>query len=146
MKSFSRQYVCDRYFLSSGGGFPVIVSAQPAPSGFESDSVVCSSTNRNNGRTSWDAKDEIIGRRNCQEMSSGGHRSPTAFILWPFSPSKKSPLDPPSPWSWLGAYVVPARLYFRSPYFTISTVVDNHCDLPWFSNSSVYIFSKTLNM
>ena len=28
----------------------------------------------------------------------------TAFILWPFSPSKKSPLDPPSPWSWLGAY------------------------------------------
>ena len=28
-------------------------------------------------------------------MSSGGHRSPTAFILWPFSPSKKSPLDPP---------------------------------------------------
>ena len=37
-------------------------------------------------------------------MSSGGHRSPTAFILWPFSPSKKSPLDPPSPWGWLGAY------------------------------------------
>ena len=33
---------------------------------FESDSVVCSSTNRNNGRTAWDAKDEIIGRRNCQ--------------------------------------------------------------------------------
>ena len=40
------------------------ISAQPAPSGFESDSVVCSSTNRNNGRTAWDAKDEIIGRRN----------------------------------------------------------------------------------
>ena len=40
------------------------VSAQPAPSGFEADSVVCSSTNRNNGRTAWDAKDEIIGRRN----------------------------------------------------------------------------------
>ena len=33
-------------------------------------------------------------------MPSGGHRSPTAFILWPFSPSKKSPLDPPSPWGW----------------------------------------------
>ena len=40
-------------------------------------------------------------------MPSGGHRSPTAFILWPFSPSKKSPLDPPSPWSWLGAYPHP---------------------------------------
>lgn len=40
-----------------------------------------------------------------EEMSSGGHRRLTAFILWPFSPSKKSPLDPPSPWSWLGAYV-----------------------------------------
>ena len=39
-----------------------------------------------------------------EEMSSGGHRRLTAFILWPFSPSKKSPLDPPSPWSWLGAY------------------------------------------
>jgi len=36
-------------------------------------------------------------------MPSGDHRL-TAFILWPFSPSKKSPLDPPSPWSWLGAY------------------------------------------
>ena len=40
-----------------------------------------------------------------EEMSSGGHRSPTAFILWSFSPSKNSPLDPPSPWSWLGAYL-----------------------------------------
>lgn len=40
-----------------------------------------------------------------EEMSSGGHRRLTAFILWPFSPSKKSPLDPPSPWGWLGAYV-----------------------------------------
>ena len=39
-----------------------------------------------------------------EEMSSGGHRRLTAFILWPSSPSKKSPLDPPSPWSWLGAY------------------------------------------
>ena len=39
-----------------------------------------------------------------EEMSSGGHRRLTAFILWPFSPSKKSPLDPPSPWGWLGAY------------------------------------------
>ena len=46
------------------------VSAQPAPSGFESDSVVCSSTNRNNGRTAWDAKDEIIGRRNCQNIGT----------------------------------------------------------------------------
>ena len=27
--------------------------------------MVCSSTNRNNGRTAWDAKDEIIGRSNC---------------------------------------------------------------------------------
>ena len=25
-----------------------------------------------------------------EEMSSGGHRRLTAFILWPFSPSKKS--------------------------------------------------------
>ena len=41
-----------------------------------------------------------------EEMSSGGHRRLTAFILWPFSPSKKSPLDPPSPWSWLGAYLI----------------------------------------
>ena len=40
-------------------------------------------------------------------MPSGGHHSPTAFILWPFSPSKKSPLDPPSPWSCLGAYLPP---------------------------------------
>ena len=40
------------------------VSAQPAPSGFEADSVVCSATNRNNGRTAWDGKDEIIGRSN----------------------------------------------------------------------------------
>ena len=46
------------------------VSAQPAPSGFESDSVVCSSTNRNNGRTAWDAKDEIIGKRNCQNIGT----------------------------------------------------------------------------
>ena len=38
-------------------------------------------------------------------MPSGGHHSPTAFILWPFPLSKKSPLDPPSPWSWLGAYI-----------------------------------------
>ena len=45
-----------------------IVSAQPAPSRFESDSVVCSSTNRNNGRTAWDAKDEIIGWRNYQNI------------------------------------------------------------------------------
>ena len=30
--------------------------------------MVCSSTNRNNGRTAWDAKDEIIGRRNCQNI------------------------------------------------------------------------------
>ena len=36
--------------------------------------------------------------------ASGDHRRPTAFILWPFPLSKKSPLDPPSPWSWLGAY------------------------------------------
>ena len=48
----------------------VQVSAQPAPSGFESDSVVCSSTNRNNGRTAWDAKDEIIGRRNCPNIGT----------------------------------------------------------------------------
>ena len=46
------------------------VSAQPAPSGFESDSVVCSSTNRNNGRMAWDVKDEIIGRRNCQNIGT----------------------------------------------------------------------------
>ena len=45
-----------------------LVSAQPAPSRFESDSVVCSSTNRNNGRTAWDAKDEIIGWRNYQNI------------------------------------------------------------------------------
>ena len=37
-------------------------------------------------------------------MPSGGYRRLTAFILWPFPLSKKSPLDPPSPWSWLGAY------------------------------------------
>ena len=46
------------------------VSAQPAPSGFEADSVVCSATNRNNGRTAWDVKDEIIGRRNCQNIGT----------------------------------------------------------------------------
>ena len=46
------------------------VSAQPAPSGFEADSVVCSATNRNNGRTAWDGKDEIIGRRNCQNIGT----------------------------------------------------------------------------
>ena len=46
------------------------VSAQPAPSGFEADSVVCSVTNRNNGRTAWDVKDEIIGRRNCQNIGT----------------------------------------------------------------------------
>ena len=39
-----------------------------------------------------------------EEMSSGGHRRLTAFILWPCPLSKKSPLDPPSPWGWLGAY------------------------------------------
>ena len=48
----------------------VRVSAQPAPSGFEADSVVCSATNRNNGRTAWDGKDEIIGRRNCQNIGT----------------------------------------------------------------------------
>ena len=46
------------------------VSAQPAPSGFEADSVVCSSKNRNNGRTAWDAKDEIIGRSNCPNIGT----------------------------------------------------------------------------
>ena len=34
--------------------------------------MVCSSTNRNNGRTAWDAKDEIIGRRNCQNIWDSG--------------------------------------------------------------------------
>ena len=48
----------------------IYVSAQPAPSGFEADSVVCSATNRNNGRTAWDGKDEIIGRRNCQNIGT----------------------------------------------------------------------------
>ena len=52
------------------GEDPALYSAQPAPSGFESDSVVCSSTNRNNGRTAWDAKDEIVGRRNCQNIGT----------------------------------------------------------------------------
>ena len=54
-----------------------------------------------------------------EEMSSGGHRRLTAFILWPFSPSKKSPLDPPSPWSWLGAYTATSyadRVEFNTLY------------------------------
>ncbi len=55
-------YVFTFVVFSFFGSF--YVSAQPAPSGFEADSVVCSSTNRNNGRTAWDAKDGIIGRRN----------------------------------------------------------------------------------
>ena len=50
-------------------------------------------------------------------MSSGGHRRLTAFILWPFSPSKKSPLDPPSPWGWLGAYLA-KRGFFSAPSST----------------------------
>ena len=48
----------------------VDVCAQRAPSGFEADSVVCSATNRNNGRTAWDAKDEIIGRSNCPNIGT----------------------------------------------------------------------------
>ena len=50
-----------------------------------------------------------------EEMSSGGHRRLAAFILWPFSPSKKSPLDPPSPWSWLGAYIYDSLLVETEP-------------------------------
>ena len=49
-----------------------------------------------------------------EEMSSGGHRRLTAFILWPFSPSKKSPLDPPSPWGWLGAYLFKTAVCFSA--------------------------------
>ncbi len=48
-----------------------------------------------------------------EEMSSGGHRRLTAFILWPFPLSKKSPLDPPSPWSWLGAYLQTLRRRYK---------------------------------
>ena len=59
------------YIPYSTLGCPAMeVSAQPAPSRFESDSVVCSSTNRNNGRMAWDVKDEIIGRRNCQNIGT----------------------------------------------------------------------------
>lgn len=61
-----------------------------------------------------------------REMPSGGHRSLTAFILWPFSPSKKSPLDPPSPWGWLGAYLAFAQkirefLMFRMRFRGVKT-------------------------
>ena len=52
-----------------------------------------------------------------EEMSSGGHRRLTAFILWPFPLSKKSPLDPPSPWSWLGAYEKANLFEIGSKYF-----------------------------
>ncbi|WP_417170241.1 hypothetical protein, partial [Victivallis sp.] len=53
-----------------------------------------------------------------REMPSGGYRRLTAFILWPFPLSKKSPLDPPSPWSWLGAYV---RMTISKNYGTAVT-------------------------
>ena len=44
---------------------------QPTPSGFEASSVVCSSLNPDQRRTVWDAaKDEIIGRRNCQNIGT----------------------------------------------------------------------------
>lgn len=56
-----------------------------------------------------------------EEMSSGGHRRLTAFILWPFSPSKKSPLDPPSPWGWLGAYID----YTEIVWISICTLYDS---------------------
>ena len=46
-------------------------------------------------------------------------------ILWPFSPSKKSPLDPPSPWSWLGAYCLGSGITSTSPYEVATTV--NSC-------------------
>ena len=50
-----------------------------------------------------------------REMPSGGHHSPTAFIFLVNSHSKKSPLDPPSPWSWLGTYFV--RKFFQFAVF-----------------------------
>ena len=63
------QFIETQQYVTAATDFAQ-VSAQPAPSGFESDSVVCSSTNRNNGRTAWDAKDEIIGRRNCPNIGT----------------------------------------------------------------------------
>ena len=69
---FSRNKKLVKLLQWEDGGFVIWmkVSAQPAPSRFESDSVVCSSTNRNNGRTAWDAKDEIIGRSNCPNIGT----------------------------------------------------------------------------
>ena len=43
-----------------------MVSAQPAPSGFEVTCVLCSCATPNERRMACDVKDEIIGRRNCQ--------------------------------------------------------------------------------
>ena len=46
------------------------VSAQPAPSGFEVTCVLCSCATPNERRMAWDVKDEIIGRRNCQNIGT----------------------------------------------------------------------------
>ena len=46
------------------------VCAQPAPSGFEVTCVLCSCATPNERRMAWDAKDEIIGRRNCPNIGT----------------------------------------------------------------------------
>ena len=56
-------------------------------------------------------------------MPSGGYRRLTAFILWPFSPSKKSPLDPPSPWSWLGAYFDGTERSVQNSIYTAKNIL-----------------------
>ena len=66
-----------------------------------------------------------------EEMSSGGHRRLTAFILWPSSPFENLPsihhhhgagwaLTYPSPWSWLGAYRLTAFILWPFPLSKIS--------------------------
>ncbi len=79
-----------------------------------------------------------------EEMSSGGHRRLTAFILWPFSPSKKSPLDPPSPWSWLGAYHHGAgwALTFVRKFLQFAVFLNRQAAVPIFGQLLLPIISS----
>ena len=59
-----------KHFLKPDNAYRENVSAQPAPSGFEMTSVLCSCATPNDRKTAWDAKNEIIGRRNCQNIGT----------------------------------------------------------------------------
>ena len=54
--------------------------------------MVCSATNRNNGRTAWDAKDEIIGRV-LQKVRQDDASTPESLELVEIKPLQTNASD-----------------------------------------------------